>query len=150
MVIIRPHRLAWFRTPGFHPGNTGSNPVGVTKSNLVVAFDATPSFIVTKQRLTLYLMKVKFFYIYILFSLKDNQLYIGYTENLRARLGEHFHGKVRATYHRRPLVLINYEALTNKKDAKAREKFLKSGFGRSQLKKALQNRLKELGYKHAL
>ena len=26
----RPHRLVWSRTPGFHPGNTGSNPVGVT------------------------------------------------------------------------------------------------------------------------
>ena len=24
----RPHRLAWSRTPAFHAGNTGSNPVG--------------------------------------------------------------------------------------------------------------------------
>jgi hypothetical protein len=24
----RPHRLAWSRTPAFHAGDTGSNPVG--------------------------------------------------------------------------------------------------------------------------
>ncbi len=93
-------------------------------------------------------MKIKFFYIYILFSSKDYKLYIGYTENLKTRLGEHFHGRVIATKNRRPLILIHYEALTNKQDAKVRERFLKSGFGRSQLKKAIQNRLGELGYKY--
>ncbi len=91
-------------------------------------------------------MKIKFFYIYILFSLKDYKLYIGYTENLKVRLGEHFKGRSIATKNRRPLLLIHYEAFTNKKDAKAREVFLKSGFGRSQLKKALQHKLKELRY----
>ncbi len=92
-------------------------------------------------------MKIKFFYIYVLFSLKDYKLYIGYTENLTIRLGEHFNGRSVSTKNRRPLLLIHYEAFTNKNDAKAREIFLKSGFGRSQFKKALQNRLKELGYK---
>ena len=28
-----PHRLAWSRTPGSHPGNAGSNPAGVTLMN---------------------------------------------------------------------------------------------------------------------
>ncbi len=92
-------------------------------------------------------MKIKFFYIYILFSLKDNKLYIGYTEDLKIRLGEHFEGKSTATKNRRPLLLIHYEAFTNKRDAKAREVFLKSGFGRSQLKKAIQHKLEELKYK---
>ena len=93
-------------------------------------------------------MKIQFFYVYLLFSVKDKQLYIGYTEDLKARLKEHFHGRVTSTKFRRPLQLTYYEAFTNRKDAKAREKFLKSGFGRAQLKKALQNRLHELGYKH--
>ena len=93
-------------------------------------------------------MKIEFFYVYILFSMKDGKLYIGYTENLIIRLGEHFKGRVIATRNRRPLNLIHYEAFTNKKDAKAREEFLKSGFGRQQMKKALQNILKELGYKN--
>ncbi len=93
-------------------------------------------------------MKIKFFYIYILFSEKDRKLYIGYTENLKNRLGDHFKGNVESTKLRRPMLLIHYESFTNEKDAKAREEFLKSGFGRSQLKKALQNRFRELKYKH--
>lgn len=91
-------------------------------------------------------MKVLFFYVYILFSLRDKKLYIGYTENLKIRLGEHFNGRAKATANRRPLEIIHYEAFTDIRDAKTREKFLKSGFGRSQMKKALQNKLKELGY----
>lgn len=93
-------------------------------------------------------MKIQFFYTYILFSTQDKKIYVGYTENLKIRLGEHFRGRVKATANRRPLILIHYEAFTNKKDAKTREVFLKSGFGRSQMKKALQNKLKEVGYKH--
>lgn len=90
----------------------------------------------------------KFHYTYTLFSLKDKKLYTGYSDNLKSRINDHQKGKVRATKDRRPLVLIHYEAFANIKDAKAREKFLKSGFGRNQLKKALQNVLKELGYKY--
>ena len=93
-------------------------------------------------------MNSKFFYVYLLFSKKDKKLYIGFTKNFETRIEEHLNGKVRATKDRRPLILIHYEALRNKKDAKARERFLKSGFGRSQLKKALQNHLKEIGYKY--
>lgn len=93
-------------------------------------------------------MNQEFFFLYILFSLKDKKLYIGYSENLNGRINEHFKGRVRATKDRLPLILIHYEAFTNKKDAKTREIFLKSGFGRSQLKKSLQNRLKQLNYKY--
>ncbi|MEN8253437.1 MAG: GIY-YIG nuclease family protein [Patescibacteria group bacterium] len=90
---------------------------------------------------------VNFYFTYVLFSLKDKKLYIGFTSNLENRLKEHRYGKVTSTRERLPLELIHYETFRNQKDAKAREKFLKSGFGRSQLKKALQNDLKELGYK---
>ncbi|KKQ98795.1 MAG: hypothetical protein UT24_C0001G0076 [Candidatus Woesebacteria bacterium GW2011_GWB1_39_12] len=93
-------------------------------------------------------MNKKFFFVYVLFSFKDRKLYIGYSEDLEARTKEHFKGRVRATKSRLPVILIYYEAYTNVKDAKSREKFLKSGFGRSQLKKALQNKLKQLNYKH--
>ena len=33
--VPSPHRLVRPRTPGFHPGNTGSNPVGVAISFLI-------------------------------------------------------------------------------------------------------------------
>jgi putative endonuclease len=81
------------------------------------------------------------YYIYVLFSIKDRGFYIGYTANLKERLVRHSHGEVKSTSHRRPLKLIHYEYFINEKDAKAREVFLKSGFGRSNLKKALQRTL---------
>jgi len=84
------------------------------------------------------------FYTYILFSLRDKGLYIGYTTNLKYRLLEYGKGRVTTTKNRNPLYLIFYEYFVNKADAKAREKFLKSGFGRKQLAKALQHILTTL------
>lgn len=81
------------------------------------------------------------YYVYILLSLKDKRFYTGFTSDLRIRLSEHAQGKVRSTKDRRPLKLIHYEYFINLSDAKAREVFLKSGFGRNQLKKSLKNTL---------
>jgi len=87
------------------------------------------------------------YYVYVLFSLKDRLLYIGSTKDLVQRLRRHKVGKVRATKLRRPIQLIHYEYFIDKNEALAREKFLKSGFGRNELKKALKHTLKKLGYK---
>ena len=87
------------------------------------------------------------YFIYILFSLKDNQLYIGYTTSLELRMQEHKFGRVTSTKDRRPLKLVYHEVFIDKNDARAREKFLKSGFGRGQMKKALKSTLNKLGYK---
>ena len=92
-------------------------------------------------------IKTERFYTYILFSYKDKGLYIGFTTELKERLKLHASGKVTATKHRRPFKLIHYEYFVNKKDAKAREEYLKSGFGRGQLKKALGRTLIAFGYK---
>lgn len=81
------------------------------------------------------------YYVYILLSLKDKRFYIGFTEDLRNRLSEHAQGNVRSTKDRRPLKLIHYEYFIEKSDAKAREVFLKSGFGRNQLKESLKKTL---------
>ena len=75
------------------------------------------------------------FYVYILQSLKDNKLYIGYTSDLKNRFSEHQRGCVSTTKNRRPLVLIYYEAYRSEKDARVREKFLKTGQGREFIKK---------------
>ncbi len=88
------------------------------------------------------------FYVYILFSLRDHKLYTGYTTNLNQRIIEHEKGYVSATKHRRPLKLIFYESFTDQRDAKAREKFLKSGFGRDHIKQALKKTLENLQYKN--
>lgn len=81
------------------------------------------------------------YYVYILYSLKDKGLYIGFTTDLKSRLTSHAKGKNQATMLRLPFKLIHYEYFINKKDAKAREEFLKSGYGRRQLKEILKTTL---------
>ncbi len=80
-------------------------------------------------------------YVYILRSLKDRNLYTGYTTNLRKRIADHNAGKAPSTRHRRPLRLIYYEAYLSPKDAKAREAFLKSGSSKRYVRKQLRNSL---------
>lgn len=84
-----------------------------------------------------------FFYTYTLYSLKDKKIYNGFTSNLVRRLKQHQGGRVTSTKHRRPLILIHAEKYISKRDAKAREVFLKSGFGRKQLLKSLKNTLED-------
>ena len=43
-----------------------------------------------------------------------------------------------------PLKLIHYEYFINLEDAKARERFLKSGYGRKQLKEILKRTLQKI------
>ena len=86
----------------------------------------------------------KKYYVYILFSLKDEGLYIGFTTSLKMRLIKHAKGEVTSTKFRLPIKLIHYEYFINEADAKAREKFLKSGFGRRQLKEILKRSLTEI------
>lgn len=88
------------------------------------------------------------YYVYVLFSEKDKKFYIGFSTDLKNRFTEHIRGEVRSTKNRRPLILIHYEYFINKADAKAREVFLKSGFGRNQLKQSLKKTLLKLGYKY--
>lgn len=75
-----------------------------------------------------------FYYTYVLKSLKDQELYIGWTDNLKSRVEKHNKGFVEATKNRLPLQLIYYEACLSKKNAIKREKSLKTGFGRKFLK----------------
>ena len=81
------------------------------------------------------------YYVYTFLSLKDNKFYTGFTSDLKNRLSQHARGEVRSTKNRRPLKLIHYEYFINEQDAKAREVFLKSGFGREQFKQALKRTL---------
>lgn len=79
-----------------------------------------------------------FFYTYILQSLKDKSLYIGYTVDLRKRVKKHNSGENSATKPHIPYKLIFYEAFLNKIDAKNREEYLKGGYGRKSMKALLK------------
>lgn len=83
------------------------------------------------------------YYVYILQSLKDFGLYIGFTRDLRKRLSQHAKGQVISTRLRRPFKLIHYEFFINGIDAKSRERYLKSGYGREQLRSILVNSLQK-------
>jgi len=65
------------------------------------------------------------FYMYILKSLKDNELYIGSTNDLKKRLKEHNSNLNQSTKARSPFKLIYYEAYINEEDARYREHNLK-------------------------
>jgi len=78
-----------------------------------------------------------FFYVYVLKSEKDGNLYIGKTKDLKKRFKKHTDGQVPATKNRRPLQLIYYEAYTNKVQWSKQEKFYKTGIGRDTLKNKL-------------
>lgn len=86
-------------------------------------------------------------YVYILCSKKDNGLYIGQTTDLKLRVEQHNRGSVISTKNRRPLKLIHYESFLIKMDALAREEYLKSGYGREQLKNQLKNLFRKLNLK---
>lgn len=83
------------------------------------------------------------YYVYIIESQKDHGWYIGYSSDLRRRIQEHNQHKNISTSSRGPFKLIYYEAYLNKMDALGREKFLKSGAGRTFLKKQMRHYLEE-------
>ena len=85
------------------------------------------------------------YYVYVLQSLRDKKLYIGCTNNLKARFDLHNQGKIESTKNRKPFKLIYYEALLNKQDAFAREQGLKTGWGKRQLLIVLKNYLASEG-----
>jgi len=67
------------------------------------------------------------YYVYVLKSEKDGNMYVGCTGDLRERVALHNAGQVKSTRDRRPFELVYYEACRNQKDALRREKYLKTG-----------------------
>lgn len=80
------------------------------------------------------------YYVYVLENVNDRSWYIGYSANLKQRTERHNNGDgARTTARKKDWRLIYYEAYLNELDAKGRERFLKSGSGRTFLKKQLTN-----------
>ena len=81
---------------------------------------------------------MRFYYTYVLLSMKDKKFYSGSSEDLKSRFEQHQKGKVSSTKDRCPLELIYYESCLNKSDAMKRERYFKTYKG----KLFLRNRLK--------
>ncbi|RJQ29878.1 GIY-YIG nuclease family protein [Candidatus Parcubacteria bacterium] len=83
------------------------------------------------------------FYVYMLRSKKNGQLYTGSTNDLRRRLVEHNLGKSFHTRKYLPYELIYYEAYKSETDARNRESSLKlRANALNQLKRRLVESLK--------
>jgi putative endonuclease len=75
--------------------------------------------------------------VYVLRSLKDRKQYTGSTSNLANRLKQHNSGQTISTKRRRPFTVIYTEEYRTRKEAEDRERYLKTGKGREELKKIL-------------
>jgi putative endonuclease len=73
-------------------------------------------------------------FVYALRSLKDNNLYIGISRDPKKRVESHNKGKTESTKNRRPFVLIYKECCNSLEEAREKEKYYKSGFGREVIK----------------
>ena len=82
-------------------------------------------------------------YVYILKSMKFNEIYIGYTSDLRNRFKEHNEGKSQSTKRYMPWKLVYYEAYSTEDDARNRKFQLKQyGQTLAQLKRRIKASLR--------
>ncbi len=77
-------------------------------------------------------------YVYVLFSLKDKDFYVGKTADLDERLDKHQRGYVESTKNRRPLKFLYAEMSLTEHDAGHREIYLKTAWGKRYLKARLK------------
>ena len=83
------------------------------------------------------------YYFYILRSLVNQKLYLGYTRNLKKRINSHNSKSNKASKPFAPYDLLYYSATKNQKDAIDCEKCFKTTAGWRRMKKMLLNTLKE-------
>jgi putative endonuclease len=79
--------------------------------------------------------------VYVLRSLKDGLLYVGFTTDIERRLTEHERGESPATAPRRPFELMYSEYHRSKRDALRREGYFKTTAGKKALTLMLRNSL---------
>lgn len=78
------------------------------------------------------------YYVYVLRSLKNSRRYTGFsTKDPQTRLVEHNSGTNFYTRNSKPFVLLYSEKLVSEKEARRRERFLKTGQGRRFLDKII-------------
>jgi len=84
------------------------------------------------------------YYVYVIKSKVNSEIYIGYSANLQQRMIEHNAGKSNYTNRYKPWSLVYYESYRSKNDAQEREKQLKyHGKVWAHLKRRLQKSINE-------
>lgn len=77
------------------------------------------------------------YYVYTLKSLIRNYIYVGLTNDPTRRIAEHNNKKERTTRPYAPFKTIKIEMFETRPEARKREKYLKSGTGKEQIKSLL-------------
>jgi putative endonuclease len=80
------------------------------------------------------------FYVYILRSLSTGRLYTGYSENYLTRVSQHNNKVSIYTKNRGPWQLLHCEEFSTRSQAMKREKYLKTGHGREEIKTILASK----------
>ena len=79
------------------------------------------------------------YFVYVLHSLKTGCFYTGHTADLEQRIGQHNRGISRSTRRGIPWELMHWEPFDSRAAAMQREKELKSGKGREEIRRLLVN-----------
>ncbi|MDX9913340.1 MAG: GIY-YIG nuclease family protein [Candidatus Moranbacteria bacterium] len=74
------------------------------------------------------------FYIYVLKSTLRNYIYVGLTNDVNRRVNQHNNKRERTTRAYAPFEIMLIEEYDSRAEARKREKYLKSGFGKEYLK----------------
>ena len=77
------------------------------------------------------------FTVYVLKSNVDGRLYVGFTDDLERRIKEHNSGKTKSTKGYKPWQIAYTETVSDRLEARKREKYLKSGIGKEFLKRKI-------------
>lgn len=77
---------------------------------------------------------MRWYYLYVLLSMRDRKFYIGTSTRLKERIIEHQKGKNVSTAKRRPLTLVYFEGHRSKLDALRRERYFKTAKGKTTLR----------------
>ncbi|MFH1781424.1 MAG: GIY-YIG nuclease family protein [Patescibacteria group bacterium] len=72
--------------------------------------------------------------VYTIQSEIKNYIYVGFTDNIKRRINQHNKGYNKTTKPYRPFKIILLEEYPDRKSARKREKYLKSGCGKEFLK----------------
>ena len=80
------------------------------------------------------------FYTYVLQNEAESFTYKGMTNDLERRLSEHNSGRCQSTKPYRPLRIVYFETFDTRQEARAREKYFKTGSGRRFLKNILNKK----------
>jgi putative endonuclease len=78
------------------------------------------------------------YFVYVLRNPANGRHYTGHTSDLTQRLGQHNHGVTKSTKNRGFWELVYREEFATRAEAMRREKYLKSGKGREELRQRLE------------